>query len=378
MLKKYNNVILVTLLIIGFSISFYYLYGILLPFILGFLLASSVYPAILRIQKIVKNRKLATTIFLTIKVGGVILFLVFCTRYVNRDFKRLNQSFVKLTKINKNQFNKTAQKVNEYIADIYDFENLKESLKQKSDSAILSLNNLDYSKIDTESIKTSFERITSVFHSQKNEVKKTKPRFSLTFVFFSTIGYFILILFQLEYFMEIRDKYFNGKIKSIFHTIVDDFNKSFVKYFKLRSKIILLLSPIYIISFVILDMPGTILITILILLLSYISYVQYIALIPLSIGCLILSVENSHSFLFYFFIVLGIFILASIIEELILTPRIMEKNIGINPVIITLAISAWSYLLGTIGLLLAIPMTTLMIILFKNYFLYPYKEVFKT
>jgi len=251
-------------------------------------------------------------------------------------------------------------------------------LKQKSDSAVLSLNNIDYSELDTESIKTSFKRITSVFQSQKSEVKKIKPRFSLTFIFFSTIGYFILILFQLEYFIEIRDKYFNGKIKSMFHTIVDDFNKSFVKYFKLRTKIILLLSPIYIISFVILDMPGTILITILILLLSYISYVQYIALITLSIGCLILSIENSHSFLFYFCIVLGIFILASIIEELILTPRIMEKNIGINPVIITLAISTWSYLLGTIGLLLAIPMTTLMIILFKNYFLYPYKEVFKT
>ena len=281
----------------------------------------------------------------------------------------------KLIKIN---LIKQLKKVNEYIADIYDFENLKESLKQKSDSAVLSLNNIDYSELDTESIKTSFKRITSVFQSQKSEVKKIKPRFSLTFIFFSTIGYFILILFQLEYFIEIRDKYFNGKIKSMFHTIVDDFNKSFVKYFKLRTKIILLLSPIYIISFVILDMPGTILITILILLLSYISYVQYIALIPLSIGCLILSIENSHSFLFYFCIVLGIFILASIIEELILTPRIMEKNIGINPVIITLAISTWSYLLGTIGLLLAIPMTTLMIILFKNYFLYPYKEVFKT
>jgi len=378
MFKKYSNVILVILLIIGFSISLFYLYGILLPFVLGFLVASSVYPAILRIQKVVKNRKIATIIFLSIKAGVVILFLVFCTRYVNRDFKRLNQSFVKLTKINKDQFNKTTQKVNEYIADIYDFENLKESLKQKSDSAVLSLNNIDYSELDTESIKTSFKRITSVFQSQKSEVKKIKPRFSLTFIFFSTIGYFILILFQLEYFIEIRDKYFNGKIKSMFHTIVDDFNKSFVKYFKLRTKIILLLSPIYIISFVILDMPGTILITILILLLSYISYVQYIALIPLSIGCLILSIENSHSFLFYFCIVLGIFILASIIEELILTPRIMEKNIGINPVIITLAISTWSYLLGTIGLLLAIPMTTLMIILFKNYFLYPYKEVFKT
>ncbi|CAI8415375.1 MAG: Uncharacterised protein [Flavobacterium sp. SCGC AAA160-P02] len=378
MLKKYNNVILVTLFLLCFSISFYYLYGIFLPFILGMLLAFSVYPAILRIQKIVKNRNLATTIFLAIKAGGLILFLIFCTRYINRDFKRLNQSFIQITKIDKEKLNKTAQKVNEYIADIYDFESLKKSLKYKSDSVISGLKNMDYSQLDTESIKSGFEKLTSVFHRQKKEAETIQPSFSFTFIFFSTIGYFILILFHLDYFIKIREKYFGGKIKSIFHTIIDDFNKSFVKYFKLRTKIVLLLSPIYLVSFIILDMPGTILITLLIVLLSYISYLQYIALIPLSVGCLILSVENPHGFLFYFCIVLGIFILASIIEELILTPRIMEKNIGINPVIITLAISVWSYLLGIPGLLLAIPMTGLIIILFKQYFLHPYQEVFKT
>lgn len=378
MLKKYNNVILVTLFLLCFSISFFYLYGIFLPFILGMLLAFSVYPAILRIQKIVKNRNLATTIFLAIKAGGLILFLIFCTRYINRDFKRLNQSFIQITKIDKEKLNKTAQKVNEYIADIYDFESLKKSLKYKSDSVISGLKNMDYSQLDTESIKSGFEKLTSVFHRQKKEAETIQPSFSFTFIFFSTIGYFILILFHLDYFIKIREKYFGGKIKSIFHTIIDDFNKSFVKYFKLRTKIVLLLSPIYLVSFIILDMPGTILITLLIVLLSYISYLQYIALIPLSVGCLILSVENPHGFLFYFCIVLGIFILANIIEELILTPRIMEKNIGINPVIITLAISVWSYLLGIPGLLLAIPMTGLIIILFKQYFLHPYQEVFKT
>jgi predicted PurR-regulated permease PerM len=315
---------------------------------------------------------------LAIKAGGLILFLIFCTRYINRDFKRLNQSFIQITKIDKEKLNKTAQKVNEYIADIYDFESLKKSLKYKSDSVISGLKNMDYSQLDTESIKSGFEKLTSVFHRQKKEAETIQPSFSFTFIFFSTIGYFILILFHLDYFIKIREKYFGGKIKSIFHTIIDDFNKSFVKYFKLRTKIVLLLSPIYLVSFIILDMPGTILITLLIVLLSYISYLQYIALIPLSVGCLILSVENPHGFLFYFCIVLGIFILANIIEELILTPRIMEKNIGINPVIITLAISVWSYLLGIPGLILAIPMTGLIIILFKQYFLHPYQEVFKT
>lgn len=361
---------------IGFSITFYYLYGILLPFILAMLLAFSAQPVIIRIHKIVKNKRIATTIFLTANTGLIILFFVFFTHYINRDFKRLNQSFVFLTTKNQENLNQTTEKIKEYINNLYDIDQGKNLLKHKSDSIINKIKNIDYSKLDTESIKTSFEKVTAIFQSQKKNTEQLKPKFSFLFILFSTIGYFILILYQLDYFTKIREKYFGGKIKSIFHTIIDDFYQSFVIYFKLRTKIILLLSLIYTTTFIIIDMPGTILISLLIILLSYISYLQYLALIPISISCLVLSIENSQSFLFYFSIVIGVFILASVIEEWVLNPRIMKNNTGINPVIITLALSIWSYLLGVSGGIIAIPMTGLMIILFKQYFLKAYEEVF--
>ncbi|MFT6183939.1 MAG: putative PurR-regulated permease PerM [Flavobacteriales bacterium] len=94
---------------------------------------------------------------------------------------------------------------------------------------------------------------------------------------------------------------------------------------------------------------------------------QYLALIPLLLGCLVLSIENPHSFLFYFGIVLGVFVLASIVEELLLTPLIMEKHIGMNPVIMVLALAVWGYVLGTPGLLIGIPLTSLFIIYVKRY-----------
>jgi predicted PurR-regulated permease PerM len=377
MMKKHKNKVIIGLLMIGFSIAFYYLYGILLPFILGMLLAFSAQPVITKIQKIVKSKGIATTIFLAANTGLIILFFVFFTNYINRDFKRLNQSFVFLTTKNQENLNQTTQKIKEYINDLYDIDQGKNLLKHKSDSIINKIKNIDYSKLDTESIKTSFEKVTAIFQSQKKNTEQLKPKFSFLFILFSTIGYFILILYQLDYFTKIREKYFGGKIKSIFHTIIDDFDQSFVKYLKLRTKIILLLSLIYTTTFIILDMPGTILISLLIILLSYISYLQYLALIPLSISCMVLSIENSQSFLFYFSIVIGVFILASIIEEWVLNPRIMKNNTGINPVIITLALSIWSYLFGMPGGLIAIPMTGLIIILFKQYFLKPYEEVFK-
>ena len=376
-MKNYRNEIIIGVLMIGFSIAFYYLYGILLPFILGMLLAFSAQPIITRIQKIVKSKGLATSIFLVVNTVLIILFFVFFTNYINRDFKRLNQSFVFLTTKNQKNLNQTTQKVKEYINNLYDIDQVEVLLKHKSDSIINKIKNIDYSKLDTESIKTGFEKATAIFQSQKINTEQLKPKFSFLFILCSTVGYFILILYQLDYFTRIRKNYFGGKVKSIFHTIIDDFNQSFVKYFKLKTKIILLLSLIYISTFIILDMPGTILISLLIILLSYISYLQYLALIPLSISCMVLSVENSQSFLFYFSIVIAVFIMASVIEEWLLKPRIMKENTGINPVIIALALSIWTYLLGMPGGLIAIPMTGLMIIIFKQYFLKPYQEVIK-
>ncbi|MDA9025514.1 AI-2E family transporter [bacterium] len=376
-MKNYRNEIIIGVLMIGFSIAFYYLYGILLPFILGMLLAFSAQPIITRIQKIVKSKGLATSIFLAVNTVLIILFFVFFTNYINRDFKRLNQSFVFLTTKNQKNLNQTTQKVKEYINNLYDIDQVEVLLKHKSDSIINKIKNIDYSKLDTESIKTGFEKATAIFQSQKINTEQLKPKFSFLFILCSTVGYFILILYQLDYFTRIRKNYFGGKVKSIFHTIIDDFNQSFVKYLKLKTKIILLLSLIYISTFIILDMPGTILISLLIILLSYISYLQYLALIPLSISCMVLSVENSQSFLFYFSIVIAVFIMASVIEEWLLKPRIMKENTGINPVIIALALSIWTYLLGMPGGLIAIPMTGLMIIIFKQYFLKPYQEVIK-
>lgn len=376
-MKNYRNEIIIGVLMIGFSIAFYYLYGILLPFILGMLLAFSAQPIITRIQKIVKSKGLATSIFLAVNTVLIILFFVFFTNYINRDFKRLNQSFVFLTTKNQKNLNQTTQKVKEYINNLYDIDQVEVLLKHKSDSIINKIKNIDYSKLDTESIKTGFEKATAIFQSQKINTEQLKPKFSFLFILCSTVGYFILILYQLDYFTRIRKNYFGGKVKSIFHTIINDFNQSFVKYLKLKTKIILLLSLIYISTFIILDMPGTILISLLIILLSYISYLQYLALIPLSISCMVLSVENSQSFLFYFSIVIAVFIMASVIEEWLLKPRIMKDNTGINPVIIALALSIWTYLLGMPGGLIAIPMTGLMIIIFKQYFLKPYQEVIK-
>ena len=58
-------------------------------------------------------------------------------------------------------------------------------------------------------------------------------------------------------------------------------------------------------------------------------------------------------------LVLLVFAVVQVIQDAILTPRIMGKTTGLRPVAILLGVFIWGKLLGFLGLLLAIPLTCL-------------------
>jgi predicted PurR-regulated permease PerM len=55
---------------------------------------------------------------------------------------------------------------------------------------------------------------------------------------------------------------------------------------------------------------------------------------------------------------------------MVLTPTIMKQQMGLRPAIIFLALSIWSYVLGFIGLIIALPLTTLIISYYSEYVLH--------
>ena len=348
-------------------VAFYYLYAIILPFVIGLVLAFWCLPLVNKIQKLVKVRALATSLFLAAGVGLTVLFVVLLGNYVNRDFKRLSTSFQVLSSQNKDKLTTTEVKVKEYIAVFYDTDQLESSLKLKVDSASQVATTGSIGGIDTQAIEDSFAKITDGFGSKSADEVSKKSSIGIISILLMSVSYFVLILFNIEYFDTLRKRYVGKKTASRFNTVLSDFNQSFVKYFALRGKIILILSLIYLPVFIILNLPGALLFTLLILILSFIPYLQYLVLIPASVACLALSTENNQPFLVFFGIVAGTFVVASLVEEFVLNPRIMEKNIGINPVIMVLSISVWTYVLGMPGLIIGLPLTSLCLIYLKRY-----------
>jgi predicted PurR-regulated permease PerM len=64
-----------------------------------------------------------------------------------------------------------------------------------------------------------------------------------------------------------------------------------------------------------------------------------------------------------------VFILIQVIEDMVLTPRIMGRVTGLKPAVILLSLSVWGSLMGMVGMIIALPMTTLMISYYKRFVL---------
>ena len=70
---------------------------------------------------------------------------------------------------------------------------------------------------------------------------------------------------------------------------------------------------------------------------------------------------------------MAVYIVVQCIQDLYLTPKIMGKAMGLNPAIILLSLSVWGSLLGFMGLIIALPLTTLLLSYYNQYVVNQYK-----
>jgi predicted PurR-regulated permease PerM len=88
------------------------------------------------------------------------------------------------------------------------------------------------------------------------------------------------------------------------------------------------------------------------------------ALITALIGVL-LSLLFGDPVVLTMLIVLGVFFAQNILESSVLTPLIMSNQVGLHPVLILLALFIFGFFLGLFGLIIAVPVTALVMTAFK-------------
>lgn len=101
--------------------------------------------------------------------------------------------------------------------------------------------------------------------------------------------------------------------------------------------------------------------------LNMVPYMQMTAFIPAFILAFFQSIDSGNSFWYEASMVLVVFSVIQLIQETILIPKFMGKVTGLNPAIILLSLSIWGSLLGILGMLIALPVTTIIYSYYKRY-----------
>ena len=153
-------------------------------------------------------------------------------------------------------------------------------------------------------------------------------------------------------------------------TILTDLKNGMNAYFRGQTIIALCVGILFAIGFLIIDFPLAIPLGLFIGLLNLVPYLQVIGFIPTLILAALKAHSTGDNFRTILLSALAVFAIVQAIQDLILTPRIMGKVTGLNPAIILLALSVWGSLLGFVGLIIALPLTTILLSYYKRYILH--------
>ena len=149
--------------------------------------------------------------------------------------------------------------------------------------------------------------------------------------------------------------------------LAEDVEDSMSDYFRGQSLVALCVGVLFSIGFVIIDFPLAIGFGLFVGALNIVPYLQTVALVPTVFLALVKAANTGDNF-WWILVAAGIvFLVVQAIQETILIPRIMNKVTGLNPAVILLSLSIWGSLLGLVGMIIALPATSLMLSYYRRF-----------
>ena len=194
----------------------------------------------------------------------------------------------------------------------------------------------------------------------------------------SVLGVFVVLLYMFFILVD-YEKICQGWVnlipagkRNFASMVVQDVKNGMNAYFRGQSLIALIVGILFSIGFLIIDFPLAIGLGLFIGFLNLVPYMQLFGFIPTILLAILKATETGESFWFIMLCALAVFAVVQLIQDMYLTPRIMGHVMGLNPAIILLSLSIWGSLMGIIGLIIALPLTTLLLSYYRRFIL---KEV---
>ena len=335
----------------GIVMTLGYLSDVLVPFAVALLLAYIINPVVLLIQDYVKSRGLAIGLTLTLLI--VVLAAVFwlVVPMVGREMAHMGR----------------------LISDLVSNSKLAEAAARRLPPDIWQALR-DY--MNTPEVQDFF-RTDSFISMAQSALRRILPglmgiitgTYSLIMALVVPAVVLLYLIFLLMDFQRVRvawKELIPPQYRESVVSFVVEFDQAMNRYFRGQTTIVAILIVLFSTGFSLVGLPMGILLGLFVGLLNFVPYLQLVGLIPAVLLAAIHALETGQSF----WIVLGltglVFAAVQIAQDAVLVPRILGKAMGLSPAVILLSLSVWGKLLGILGLLIALPMTCLVLAYYRR------------
>ena len=321
-----------------------YLSDVLLPFFIAWFFAYLLYPVVKFIEKKLHVKVRALSILLAMGaaiaiVGGVIWLII----------PPMIDQFDKLGEVLTRWVHQTTHTNNLTML-------IKEWLQDNQSTIERFLKSKDFS----DALKTTMPKVFSVVGQTANIIISiVASMITLLYMFFILLDYETLTANWVRIFPK--------KNRPFWQELMKDVERELNNYVRGQGMVALCMGIMFCIGFTIIGFPMAIGLGILIGIMDLVPYLHTFALIPTAFLAMLKAADTGQNFWMVFGLAFLVFCVVQVITDMVVTPKIMGKAMGLNPAILLLSLSIWGALLGFIGLIIALPLTTLLIAYWQRY-----------
>jgi len=318
---------------------------VLLPFLVAWLVAYILEPFVQYNRRLMGLKGRAVAVFLTLFECLLLLFVLgmFLLPSISAEMRQVGELIDRYAAGASDSIPFIPASVHEYLRDTIDFNTIAKDMTGQNVRSIL-------------------DAIGGMLSSGINMVMW------LVNWFFALL-YVVFIMLDYEKLMRGMKRMVPPKFRSTTFTVLDDVKRSMNHYFRGQALVAFIVGILFAIGFLIVGLPLAVILGLFIGLLNMVPYLQLISLVPTTLLCLVYSAGSDMGFWEVWWSCMAVYVVVQCIQDLFLTPKIMGKAMGLNPAIILLSLSIWGTLLGFIGLIVALPLTTLLLAYYDQYLL---------
>lgn len=164
------------------------------------------------------------------------------------------------------------------------------------------------------------------------------------------------------------------KYREISSVVAEDVKFSMNKYYRNQAMIAFTVGSLFTIGFNIIGLPMATVMGILMMFLNLVPYLQTVAIPPIILLVLLKSIQTDQSFLMGLLLFFIVFATVQALQDGVLVPRVMGKAMGLNPAVVLLSLTLWGSLLGVVGMIIALPFTSILTTYYRRFVLYEDNE----